>query len=138
MGGLKPKPSQEVVHLGCKPLSALRILLNEFYPNLPTDPAGEGARLSIAYWPVRSRSWAPTFSHLRDEARSKRIPFFVVLGKVQRINGEITMALESGAKKIEHNGPKRGRGAWCRKADAKQASRKRRRALSKRLSKDGV
>jgi hypothetical protein len=41
------------------------------------------------------------------------------------------MALEAGARK-EHNGPKRGKGAWCRKVDAKKAGRKFRRKNSKR------
>ncbi len=44
------------------------------------------------------------------------------------------MALSAGAKKTEHNGAKRG----CRKVEAKQASRKRRRADAKKLIKDGV
>jgi len=48
------------------------------------------------------------------------------------------MALSAGAKKTEHNGAKRGRGTRCRKVEAKQASRKRRRADAKKLIKDGV
>lgn len=41
------------------------------------------------------------------------------------------MALEAGARK-EHNGAKRGKGAWCRKVDAKKAGRKFRRRNAKR------
>jgi hypothetical protein len=41
------------------------------------------------------------------------------------------MALEAGARKAEHNGAKRGKGAWCRKVDAKKAGRKFRRRNAK-------
>jgi hypothetical protein len=41
------------------------------------------------------------------------------------------MAFESGAHK-EHNGAKRGKGAWCRKVDAKKAGKKFRRRNAKR------
>jgi hypothetical protein len=40
------------------------------------------------------------------------------------------MALEAGARK-DHNGAKRGKGAWCRKVDAKKAGRKFRRRNAK-------
>jgi hypothetical protein len=43
------------------------------------------------------------------------------------------MALEAGAKKTEHNGAKNGGGAWCKRVDAKLASRKRRRRNSKAI-----
>lgn len=55
-----------------------------------------------------------------------------------RTSKEMVMSLSAGAKKTEHNGPKRGRGAWCRKRDAKLASSKRRREYGKKLIKDGV
>lgn len=35
--------------------------------------------------------------------------------------------------KTEHAGPKRGKGAWCRKVDAKQAAKRERRTAGKRL-----
>jgi hypothetical protein len=45
------------------------------------------------------------------------------------------MALEAGARK-DHNGSKRGKGAWCRKVDAKKAGRKFRRRDAKAEIKD--
>jgi hypothetical protein len=41
------------------------------------------------------------------------------------------MAFEAGARK-EHNGAKHGKGAWCRKVDAKKAGKKFRRRNAKR------
>jgi hypothetical protein len=39
-----------------------------------------------------------------------------------------------GTPKTEHSGPKRGKGFWGRKAEAKQVSRRARRAQDRRIS----
>lgn len=44
------------------------------------------------------------------------------------------MTAGSGEKKTEHNGPKRGRGAWCKKAEAKSMSNSYRRIEDARLA----
>lgn len=44
------------------------------------------------------------------------------------------MSLSAGARKIEHNGAKNGGGAWCKRAVAKSASRRRRRIESAALA----
>ncbi|WP_416355555.1 hypothetical protein ACLNGM_15055 [Aureimonas phyllosphaerae] len=48
------------------------------------------------------------------------------------------MAMEKSALKTEHCGPKRGRGAWCRKAVAKAHSNKYRRRADARAIRQAI
>ncbi len=62
--------------------------------------------------------------------KSPRRRHYLSSDLIGKFNLEQAMALH-GLGKIEHSGPKRGRGAWCRKADAKKASSKRRRRAAR-------